>query len=100
GLYEYTNVSAQEFSAVANPNGIHKGSVGTAFFATIKGKKPFTKLGESLDGVTPQAAPEPAPRIETSSPDAAPAPAPLSALPDPLSIQELSPEVARVQSKS
>lgn len=114
GLYEYTDVSAQEFSAVANPNGIHKGSVGTAFFATIKGKKPFTKLGESLDGVAPQAAPEPAPRIEKSSLDAAPAPAPVSgknsnggsagsgspdshtpALPDPL-----PPEVALVQSKS
>jgi hypothetical protein len=92
GLYEYSNVTAQEFAAVASPNGIHKGSVGTAFFATIKGRKAFTKLGESLDEVTPQAEAEPAPRItEVAIPPADAAPASEAPLP---------PEVALVQSKS
>lgn len=93
GLYEYTDVSAQEFSAVANPNGIHKGSVGTAFFATIKGKKPFTKLGESLDGVAP--APVSGKNSNGGSAGSGSPDSHTPALPDPL-----PPEVALVQSKS
>lgn len=52
GLYEYTDVTAEEFESVLSPAAVHNHSVGTAFGQLIKGVKPFTRL-ESSTGAAP-----------------------------------------------
>ena len=44
GLYEYSDVSTEEYLSVLRPGAQHGGSVGTAFGALIKGRKTFRKL--------------------------------------------------------
>lgn len=105
GLYLHRKVSLDLFERVLHPGPEHQHSVGKAYNALIRGRKDLpaeklgktitdTKLGESLDGVTPEAeaAPTPAPRIQEvlrASLDVAPA-----------AEASLPPEVALVQSKS
>jgi hypothetical protein len=95
GLYSHPDISPDHFERVLHPGPEHDHSVGKAYNALIRplrsGRKIGTKLGEPLDGVTAEGAPEPAPRIRealTASLDAAPAAAPLPA------------EVQAVESKS
>jgi hypothetical protein len=44
GLYEYSDVSPEEFAAVLNPTTQFNQSVGTAYAQLIKGRKPARKL--------------------------------------------------------
>lgn len=44
GLYEYSDVSSEEFAAVLNPTTQFNQSVGTAYAQLIKGRKPARKL--------------------------------------------------------
>lgn len=44
GLYEYQDVSIDEFEQVLNPTEAHRGSVGVAYGHLIKGRKPGQKL--------------------------------------------------------
>lgn len=74
GLYEYSDVTADEFNQVLNPGPEHSSSIGVAFGKVIKGRKPSQKLeGQPWPAV---AANEPANnRVETPAPEPAPVPA-------------------------
>lgn len=73
GLYEYSDVSADEFISVLRPAPEHNQSVGTAFGALIKGRKTYRRL-EGTPWPSGQA-PAPTQAAETSPATSETAPA-------------------------